>query len=228
MKSLTDEMKSYIQYGTEDRRWEFKPPMVWSKGKKKRKYEIVKAALALSNTTGGGFIVLGISQKRDRSEGDKFERRGLTAKQFQTFDKGDDLGRFLNEKTNQRLEFEIFGERVRIEYQDRKFVVIQIHESKNVLPVICTCDFKSQDPHCRIETGRLYIRSISSPIESRPIKTNEEWEELIHRLLSRKEEIIYKDLQALCKNVKFARGPQVRKAKKQSLDYERVLKRDNL
>ena len=231
MKSLTDEMKNYIQYGTEERRWEFKPSMAWSNYQKKKKYEIAKATFALSNTTNGGFIILGISQKRDRSNGIKFERKGLSTRQFNTFDNADDIGRFFNEKTNQELKFEIYGDTVRIDNQDKKFVVMQVYESRGAIPVICTCDFRTQDRHCRIEKGILYIRSTSNPVESRAIKTNEEWEELIRRLLSRKEEILYKDLRVLCGNIKFGEKQKAMKKprkQKQSAEYDKFLKRDKL
>jgi len=231
MKLLTDEMKNYIQYGTEERRWEFKPPMAWSNNQRKKKYEIAKATFALSNTINGGFIIFGISQKRDRSNGIEFERKGLTTRQFNTFDNADDIGRFFNEKTNQELKFEIYGDTVQMDSKNKKFVVMQVYESQGAMPVICTCDFKTQDRHCRIEKGALYIRSISNPIESKVIKTNEEWEELIRRLLSRKEEILYKDLQVLCSNMKFGKKqPTTKKLKKQkqSGEYDKILKRDKL
>ena len=231
MKSLTDEMKNYIQYGTEERRWEFKRPMVWSNNQKKKKCEIAKAVFALSNTTNGGFIIFGISQKRDRSDGVKFKRTGLTIKQFNTFDNSDDIGRFLYEKVNQELKFEIYGNNVLVDNQSKKFVVMQVYESQGAMPVICTYNFKTQDRHCRLEKGALYIRSTSNPIESRMIKSKEEWEELIRRLLSQKEEILHKDLKALCSNVKLDKKQStVKKPKKLKhfREYDKFLKRDKL
>lgn len=231
MKRLTDEMKNYIQYGTEERRWEFKPPMAWSNNQKKKKFEIAKATFALSNTTNGGFIIFGISQKRDRSNGIQFERKGLTTRQYNTFDNEDDIGRFFNEKTNQELKFEVYGDTVLIDNQNTNFVVLQIYESQGAMPVICIYDFKSQDRRCRLDKGGLYVRSTSNPIESRIIRTNEEWEELIRRLLSRKEEILHKDLRVLCSNMKFdKKQPAAKKPKKlkQSREYDKFLKRDKL
>ena len=231
MKRLTDEMKNYIQYGTEERRWEFKPPMAWSNNQKKKKFEIAKATFALSNTTNGGFIIFGILQKRDRSSGVQFERKGLTTRQYNTFDNEDDIGRFFNEKTNQELEFEVYGDTVLIDDKNTNFVVLQIYESQGAMPVICICDFKSQDRRCRLDKGGLYVRSTSNPIESRIIRTNEEWEELIRRLLSRKEEILHKDLRVLCSNMKFDKKQvAVKKPKKlkQSGEYDKFLKRDKL
>ena len=231
MKRLTDEMKNYIQYGTEERRWEFKPPMAWSNNQKKKKFEIAKATFALSNTTNGGFIIFGILQKRDRSSGVQFERKGLTTRQYNTFDNEDDIGRFFNEKTNQELKFEVYGDTVLIDDKNTNFVVLQIYESQGAMPVICICDFKSQDRRCCLDKGGLYVRSTSNPIESRIIRTNEEWEELIRRLLSRKEEILHKDLRVLCSNMKFDKKQvAVKKPKKlkQSGEYDKFLKRDKL
>ena len=231
MKLLTDEMKNNIQYGIEERRWEFKPPMAWSNNQKKKKFEIAKATFALSNIANGGYIIFGISQKRDRSNGTEFERKGLTIRQYNTFDNDDDIGRFFNGKTNQELKFEIYGDAIPINNQKKKFVVVRVYESQSAMPVICTCDFKSQDRRCRLEKGGLYIRSTSNPIESRIIRTNEEWEELIRRLLSRKEEILHKDLKVLCKNMKFYRKRTVvkkMKKPKQSREYDKILKRDKL
>ncbi len=224
-------MKSYIQYGTEERRWEFKPPMAWSNNQKKKKFEIAKATFALSNTTNGGFIIFGISQKRDRSNGIQFERKGLTTRQYNTFDNEDDVGRFFNEKTNQELRFQIYGDAILIDSRNTKFIVLQVYESQGAMPVICICDFKSEDRRCRLDKGALYVRSTSNPIESRIIRTNEEWEELIRRLLSRKEEILHKDLRVLCSNMKFdKKQPAVKKPKKlkESREYDKFLKRDKL
>lgn len=61
MKRLTKDMIDVILYGIESRRWEFKAPMSWSKRQKKKKSELARAALALSNISGGGFVVIGIT-----------------------------------------------------------------------------------------------------------------------------------------------------------------------
>ena len=229
MQPLTTEMKNFIEYGTEERRWEFKPPMAWTKGRVKKKFEITKAVLALSNISGGGNIIFGIFQKRDRSNGIEFEKRGLNTRQFNTFNNEDDIGRFLNGKASQELKFEIFGGEV--ENLHKKFIILKIYESKKAYPVICTQDYPTKDNKCRLNKGYLYIRSISNPIESRSILSAEEWDELILRLLTRKEEIIYKDLNAICSNLKTKKKQPIitkKKSKLSSSKYEAVLKRDKL
>lgn len=231
MRPLTPEMINYIQYGTEERRWEFKPPLHWHKGQHKRKFEIAKAVFALSNITNGGFVVFGITQQRDRTDGNIFERSGLTIRQFNSFDSKDDIARFFSGKTNQAISFEVFGGVVEIGTANKRFVVVQVYESQEAVPAICTYNYRTRDRRCRLEEGNLYIRSLSDPIESRVIKTSEEWTELIRRLLGRKEEIIYKDLEAVCKIMKF-KGPQeeTKEAKKakSTVRYDKYLKRDKL
>ncbi|MFA5158478.1 MAG: ATP-binding protein [Patescibacteria group bacterium] len=231
MKPLTDEMKNYIQYGTEDRRWEFKPSTSWVKEEKSIKFEIVKTCIALSNTINGGFIVIGIKQKRSRSKGVVFERKGLSKEQFDTFNNEDDIGRFLNGKTNQAINFEIFGGGLSIHKYKKRFILIRIYESLQPLPVVCLFDSMSSNPHCRLEKGVLYIRSKSNPIESRAIETNEEWDEMIRRLLSRKEKILNTDLKILCSNIKSKKPRKIIKRSPTHFnftEYDKILKRDKL
>jgi hypothetical protein len=229
MKSLTDEMKRYIQYGTEERQWEFKPPMFWGNSRQERKYEITKAVYALSNTTNGGYIVIGILQKMDRNNGVQFKRVGLTTRQYNSFDNDDDIGRFINAKANQGIKFEIYGGKVSINNNETSFIVMKIFESSDSTPVICTFNNNSKNPHNRLNVGCLYIRTINNPIESRVIRTSEEWKELIRRLLIRKEEILFDDLSIICKNFPRTKDHQVKKMiKSATSEYDKFLKRDKL
>lgn len=230
MKNLTEEMKNYIQYGTdEDRRWEFKPPMKWNNTGYRG--EILKTIFALSNTPEGGFIIFGIFQERDRSDGNEFKKKGLSAAEFNSFNSVDDIGRYLQGKTNQEIKFNVHGNNVNIDGGNKKFIVFQIFESQLSIPIICTRNVGIQSSNAGVKSGTLYVRSSSVPVESRAIKLNEEWEELILRLLSRKEEIINNDLRALLSNLKVSKALQpVKKAKvrKKSSEYDRYLKRDKL
>ena len=230
MKQLIKDMTDIIRYGTESRRWEFKPPMTWNKSQKKKKSELTRTALALSNISGGGFIIIGISQQRDRSNGIIFERKGLTPKQFSSFDNPDDVGRFLNARSSQPLRFEVYGGDVKFETKSKIFVVIQIFESKSFIPIICIQDFKPKERQCRLIKDIIYIRTPSEPIESRAISTKEEWEEMILRLLIHKEEVLHKDLMTICKNIlpKQRVKPKKKVGKKSEKEYERFLKRDKL
>jgi len=229
MKKLTDKMVNAIQYGTETRSVEFKPPMGWVRTEKNRKPEITKSALAMSNTPGGGIIVVGISQKRDRRSGIIFERKGLSNQQYKSFDNKDDVARFFNIRSNQSIKFDICGCEVKLESGTRKFVVIKVFESNNFIPIICTQDFKPRERHSRLVKDALYIRSISGPVESRKISSQEEWEEMIVRLIKYKEEILHKDLMVVCRTIGGAEKKQALREKiseRAKSQYETVLKRD--
>jgi hypothetical protein len=225
MKNLTEEMVNYIQYGTdEDRQWEFKPPVDWNNPQCRA--EIAKNIFALANIPNGGFIIFGISQSQNRKLEKIFTKNGLSNKQFNSFNSTDDVGRYLQGKSNLEVKFNIHGGSIKIDEADRKFIVFQVFESELALPVICIFD---SGEICK--NGSLYIRSLSNPIESRIIKLNEEWEELILRLLSRKEGIINRDLRALLSNVKRIINPPLIKSsatRKKSNAYDKYLKRDKL
>lgn len=232
MKDLDQDMKAQIAYGSESRRWEFKPRMIWGRGQENKKSEIAKAALALSNISGGGFIIIGISQNRDRSGGVKYLRLGLADGQFLSFDNEDDIGRFFKERASHSIKFEVFGGEVLIPPYSKKFIAIQIYESQASIPVVCAHEYKphaKRNSQARLIKGALYIRSISSPIESRPITTQEEWDEMVNRLLRYREEIVHRDLIAICENINKIKSkerlPQKRSADS-SKKYDRFLKRD--
>jgi len=232
MKPITDEIKYYIQYGIEERDWEFKPALSWSKDQRKEKFEIIKTTIALSNNINGGIILFGISQRRDRSEGTKFDRTGLSTAQYNSFDNNDDdIGRFFIGKTNHELRFELLGGIVSIANEDKKFIALKVYESQTAIPIVCAVDHDDRDPRCRLKKGALYIRSSAKPVESREIRTNEEWDELILRLLERKEKIIHRDLMALLSNVTISKKKQIilkLSTKNESEKYEKYLKRDKL
>lgn len=147
-----------------------------------------------------------------------------------SFNNPDDIGRFFNARSNQSIKFEIYGGEVKFEVKNKKFVVLRIFECKNFIPIICTQDFRTRERQCRLIKGTLYIRSHSEPMESREIYTREEWGELILRLLRYKEEILHKDLIAICKRVKLREKivPVKKIGKKSEKEYERFLKRDKL
>jgi len=112
MKKLTRYIIDSITYGSESKEVEFKPPFKWEKHEKARKVEIVKAALGFANTNGGGYIVIGISQEQDRSNGVIFRQHGLTEEQFNSFNNPDDIGRFINNYCHDSIKFVLYGSTV--------------------------------------------------------------------------------------------------------------------
>jgi hypothetical protein len=227
VKKLTPYMINVIQYGGETRNDEFKPPMGWFKANKKRKFALLRAALALTNTPGGGYIYIGISQRRDRTKGLISKRRGLDDNQYNSFCSPDDIGRFFRNKSSHSIEFTLHSGVVKINNRDKRFVVMRIFESKNYLPVTCTWNNTSSQQECRLVKDAIYIRSFVEPIESKRISTIEEWEEMMRRLLSYKESILHKDLVAVCRLIKEPKRLRVKKrgiTKKAKLQYDKERK----
>lgn len=226
MEKLTSYMVNIIQYGSETRKDEFKPPMGWFKTNRTKKFGLVRTALAMTNTPGGGLIYIGISQRRDRRKGVVSERRGVNDKQYRSFNNPDDIGRFFRGKSNHSIEFALYGGSVTLKGRDKKFVVMQIFESKSYIPVICTWSNPSSKQHCRLAKDAIYIRSIVEPIESKRISSQEEWEEMIRRLLTHKEVFLHRDLVAACRQIQSLERIKSKKKKitqrtKQQYDKER-------
>lgn len=211
MKKLTPYMINAIQYGGETRNDEFKPPTGLFKAKKHHKMVIAKAALAMVNTPNGGNIFIGISQKQDRSGGVIFYRRGVNNREYNSFNNPDDIGRFLNPKSNLPINFDVHGGEVSIKGIAKKFIVIRIYESKIYIPVYCTIDYRPRTKRFKLCKNAIYIRSLSEPVESKIISTREEWEEMIRRLLTYKEEILHKDLVAACKKITITKRVRIKK-----------------
>lgn len=230
MEELTDEMKSAIQFGAERRDVEFKPPIKWHDSQRPFKLEITKAAMALSNTPGGGNIVIGISQQQDRRPRVTYERQGLTNAQLDSYDVPDDIGRFISGKSNQSVRFVLHGGEVGGELGDKKFVVIKVFESTSYVPIICKDDHNSGNQRS-LKKNAIYIRSLVEPFESREIESKEEWDELILRLLRHKEEFLHSDLMAVCQRLvvkeKTAR-PKTEHQQKSQQQYDKLLRRDKL
>jgi len=229
MEDLTEEMIAAIQYGSESRKWEFKPPITWSERFNKRKAEITRAVFALSNTRGGGYIVVGIKQPRGTPI--TFDRVGLRRSQFDSFGSHDNVARYINGKSYKRVEFQIHGGDVELGNEKRRFVVLNIPERKNHIPTICRTNYNPRERHCRLKLGAIYIRSTLEPIESKIVSEEEEWEELILRLLSHKEELLHEELRTICSSLIRKKLKPIKRLKpigKSKSKYIDVLKRDKL
>ncbi|MBU1951961.1 putative DNA binding domain-containing protein [Patescibacteria group bacterium] len=195
-------MKGYIAYGDEERNWEFKPPFFWgtSSSSAMRRHEIAKTCFAMANLEGGGNIIIGI--KQERSGGRSYARKGLTLKQYKSFDNKDDIARFINPKANQKLNIIIHGGLVMIKEEERRFIVIKVQDIKQPFPVISTTHYKSRNKTARIVHGALYYRTTTTPIETKMIETQDEWDELLLWLMSHREELTNEQLKKICRSLR--------------------------
>ncbi len=200
MEDLDDNMKEYIQQGDETKNWEFKPPQKWQV----LQYELTRSIFAMSNIDGGGNIIIGISERDDRRPGKNHIRRGFTSdNDFKSYNNEDDISRFLNSKCNRKVRFKIFGGPVNFLGKKKLFVVIRVFESKNSVPIICQKNHEISSESNKKKTkvlncGTVYIRS-GNPVASKPIETEEDWQEIIIRLRKLKQENLLDDLNIVCR-----------------------------
>ena len=144
---------------TERRDLEYKKGMNWDS----LKLKIVKAALAMSNLEGGGYIIIGAV--RD-SESVPFECEGMPSSVSKTYAQ-DTVSSVVNEYAEPHIEIELkhFSD------DEKFFVVIQVFEFKEI-PIICK---KESGETLR---GKIYYRS-TRQIESTSDLTTGELREII-------------------------------------------------
>jgi len=159
-KDIQDLLK-YITINShaEQRDLEYKKGTMWNS----LKLKITRAALALANLEGGGYIIIGV--ERD-SKSVPFEPRGMPNAVSNTFVQ-DTVSSFVNEYAEPHIGIDLkhFND------NEKFFVVIQVHEFKEI-PIICR---KSSDETVR---GRIYYRT-TRQMESSSDLTAEELREII-------------------------------------------------
>lgn len=150
---------------SEDRQLEFKSGQKW----KDLKSGIVKGALALSNTEGGGQIIIGIT----KDKGDLAHRPDVMAKEIaQTYDQ-DKVSDQINAFADPHIDIELRH----FKHDGGYLVVIKVHEFTTE-PVI------SKKGCNKVQSGTLYYRSHRMP-QSSPVKSSAEMREIIDRAVDR-------------------------------------------
>lgn len=144
---------------TETRECEFKSGLPWNN----LKLKIAKAALALANLEGGGYIVIGVS-KNDTIN--RYEPTGMSQDDSRAYNQ-DDVSTFVNEFTDPHVDIKLKHFSDNTKY----YVVIQVFEFEEV-PVICK---KQSDETIR---GRVYCRT-HRRVESSPQPSVSEMREII-------------------------------------------------
>lgn len=236
MQDLDPVVIDTILYGSgESRNIEFKPAFDWDtkEAPKNQKAETTRALLALSNTPGGGYVIIGITQIRNnQGKTETLKKIGVSDEVLKSYGNPDVIGRFVSNYTSYRVKFEIQSSEVSISGEQRRFIAIKVKESTKALPVICKKEYIDQKSHKQwLKEGAVYIRAMTYPIESREIRSIEEWEELILRLLSYKEGIMHDELEILFRQLDKQSGQRHRVTPEKIYDASKfldLLKRDNL
>ena len=128
------DLKRYLEAGRSERRnLEYKRGARWDS----LKYNITKAALAMANLEGGGYVIIGVE------DGDgRYQLSGMPESDVRTY-KIDDVSEFINKYADPHIEIDLGT------FQN--VVVVQVFEFEEV-PVVCKKD--SDD----LERGRIYVR----------------------------------------------------------------------
>lgn len=125
---FNEEILNYILRGSEGTDLEYKDSMNWDRDDTKLK--VICAMLALSNNKDGGVIVIGVKQDLNKS----FNPSGTNDENFNSFNY-DDVARVVQIYSDPIIEFNLLADIAKINEQEKKFVVIQVSESKE--PTIC-------------------------------------------------------------------------------------------
>lgn len=150
---------------SENRHLEFKSGQGWDV----LKPSLARRALALSNTEGGGYIIIGISKDKNAAA---HKADGMPEAIAQTYDQ-DKVADYINAFADPHIDIDMR----RFELDGIFFVVIDVHEF-SAEPVICKKDSNG------IRQGILYYRSHRMP-QSSPVASSAEMREIIDRAVDK-------------------------------------------
>jgi putative nucleotidyltransferase with HDIG domain len=178
------EVRELLAQRAEDRNLDYKESMNWEAAAVEEKAAVVKDAIAMSNTRGGGKIVFGV---RDHD----FEAVGLTESDYHSFDTtrfADFLNRYADPPVGCRIhKFIIEG---------RRFVAIEVPEFNDV-PIICKADLNDARNRLVLKRGATYIRTERASSEI--VSTADSMRDLVDRAVVRRGDQLLKTFEQLMK-----------------------------
>lgn len=163
-QSLTDWLREQIAFGREQRRLEFKP--AGSPANKSLRASVVRAVLALGNTSSGGHVVIGVNETAGA-----FEPRGLTP---------EELASWRSDLTHDAIrpyvdpQPEVLVQEIRLD--GRAFVRLAVTEFREV-PFLCR-KTETVGGRVALREGALYVRAIMKP-ESVEVSTYAQMRDLM-------------------------------------------------
>lgn len=148
MKELTEtKIQEILQGNAESLNTEFKATFnfndkVWARER------LIRSIFAMHNTRDGGYIVIGLEEKDDKS----FDFTGVQDEHLATF-KGDDLKAKVESFSSSSVNYEIgVGP-----YKKKNYIVISVSEF-SLYPSICRRNGEHKDKI--LEEGAIYIRTL--------------------------------------------------------------------
>jgi predicted HTH transcriptional regulator len=163
-------LERLIAARAESRCIDYKLELDWGRADRGAKLEIIRDILAMSNTPGGGSIILGVR------DGD-FEPVGLPENAFNSFDQTrvhDLLQNYTDPRHFCRVQkFVINGKR---------FVLLEVPEFSEI-PIICAANENGRDGSVILRRGQLYIRTEAAATVA--LNASEDMRELLERATTR-------------------------------------------
>lgn len=157
----------YRHLDNEDRDREYKDGVEWASLRMK----IVKTALSMANLEGGGYIIIGIKERK--YEPRPYEIVGLSEVNARTYAQ-DDVCALIDKYADPHVRVELKHFTV----DEKRLVVIEVH-AFNQIPVICKKTF-NENKSDTVERGRIYYRP-AGRIESTACLIPEDLREIIGR-----------------------------------------------
>jgi predicted HTH transcriptional regulator len=166
-----EDLKKLLEVRAETPTLDYKQGLNWKNATPDGKVELVKDILAMSNTRGGGDIVLGV---RDND----FEPVGLPEDDFDSFDQTS-INDFLHRYTDPPFSCQIY----KLTVDAKRFVVVRVPEFRE-MPIICMRDANStKTGKLILRNGGLYLRTEKAT--SQGISNSYEMRELLERAITR-------------------------------------------
>ena len=163
MERISNEIIQQLFEGnSETRSLEYKSPFAW----KNKKWEwiqltLIKAIISMSNSRGGGKIIIGVSQDSEK----KLDYKGLNNSQLNSFDDYENIKAIVDGFLYSPSKFEI----VHGEINNKNYIIFIINEFSEI-PLITKKEgspIKKAGPkNFVIQKDMIYTRSLSSPFES--------------------------------------------------------------
>lgn len=148
MKKISeDQLKILFEAGYERRSLDFKTSFSWDNAESKWIREsVIRAVLGLTNTRGGGQVVIGVAEKDDKS----LDFKGLDDKELASFNNFDSIKAIIDSFSGEPTDFEIaYGV-----YLGQKYIVITVSEFAE-WPTICRKNGKTSE----LKQDEFYVRS---------------------------------------------------------------------
>lgn len=155
---ITKELEKILEGGRETREIDFKAPCKWDVR------TFVKDILAMANLRDGGWIIVGIKEKEDKT----FERCGVSEEEKLTYDidiMKDQIGNYADPFVDFEVNFIT-------DRENKTYVVIRVFPFEEI-PVICKKDDNE------VKAGVIYYRNRNKKVESAPISNSTDMKELI-------------------------------------------------